>query len=108
MREPSEKNELATPDVIEDDIRSQMPHILEILLIDRTTSSPKKNKTLSGRMTIIKNMIRFPIAATAQIRPELITARGANMIMPRALKTVCCAKKNARKQKLRYLPRHDS
>ena len=46
MQKLNEKNELVAPDVIEDDIRTQMPHILEILLLDRTTSSPKASKNI--------------------------------------------------------------
>ena len=32
-------SDMSLPDVIEDNIRLQMPHILEILLLDRTTST---------------------------------------------------------------------
>jgi hypothetical protein len=78
MQESVEKNKLVTPDVIEDDIRTQMPHILEILLLDRTTSSPKSSKTLFGRMTTIKNTMRFPMLRRLRYDLNLSPARGAN------------------------------
>ena len=76
-----------TPDVIEDDIRTQMPHILELLLLDRTTSTPKLSQNIIWANDNYKDYDAYSYAATAQIRPELITGTRGKLIMPRALKS---------------------
>lgn len=64
-----------------------MPDILNILLIDRTTS------TANGTHNIIwanKNYLKYDskrYAMTAEIKPELITGLMEGIIRPRALKT---------------------
>lgn len=73
--------------VLENLIREQMPEILEILLIDRTTSTPKKNKNI---IWANENYVKFcskSYAPTAQITPELVTGVMRNIIKPRALKS---------------------
>ncbi len=96
MQESVEKNELVTPDVIEDDIRTQMPHILEILLLDRTTSSPKTAQNIIWANDNYNEFDAVSYAATAQIRPELITGKRGNLIMPRALKATALQKKRTK------------
>lgn len=80
------KSDVLLPDAMEDDIRAQMPHILEILLLDRTTSTAKKARNI---LWANDNYIEFGMdsyAAKAQMRPELITGNRGTLIMPRALK----------------------
>jgi hypothetical protein len=64
-----------------------MPHILEILLLDRTTSTPNTPKNIIWATDNYKEYDAIAFAATAQIRPELITGNRGKLIMPRALKT---------------------
>lgn len=85
-----------TPDVIEDDIRTQMPHILELLLLDRTTSSPKSSQNIIWANDNYKDYDAISYAATAQIRPELITGDRGKLIMPRALKSNDLQKKRTK------------
>lgn len=96
MQESVIKNELVTPDVIEDDIRTQMPHILEILLLGRTTSSPKSSQNIIWANDNYKEYDAVSYAATAQMRPELITGKRGNLIMPRALKAADLQKKRTK------------
>lgn len=83
----NEGNYLSSSDVIENDMRKQMPHIFEILLLDRTTSSPKKLKNI---IWANDNYTKYGFDAyspTAQIKLELITGSHGSLIMPRASKT---------------------
>ena len=85
-----------TPDVIEDDIRTQMPHILELLLLDRTTSSSKSPHNIIWANDNYKDSDAVSYAATAQIRPVLITGNMGKLIMPRALKSADLQKKRTK------------
>jgi hypothetical protein len=88
--------DLTASDVAEDDIRTQMPHILDILLIDRTTSTIR---TAHNIIWANDNYLEFGAdfyAATSQIRPELITGKRGTLIMPRALKAVALQKKRTK------------
>lgn len=96
MPELVEGSKLAMPDIIEDDIRAQMPHILEILLLDRTTSSPKIPQNIIWANDNYKEYDAVSYAATAQIRPELITGKMRKLIMPRALKAADLQKKRTK------------
>lgn len=67
-------------------IREKFPEILGILLLDRTTSTSKKNKNI---IWANDNYIRYggkPYIATAEIKLELITGQVGKIIIPRALK----------------------
>ena len=78
-------NELT--DISEDNIRKNMPDILNILLIDRTKSTAKTNKNI---IWANDNYMKFGVRyykPTAQIKPELITGHMDGIIKPRALKT---------------------
>lgn len=69
-------------DVLKNTIREQRSAILDILLIDRTT---KKNIIWANEHYIEYNKNNY--ATTAQIKPELITGKMSQLIMPRALKS---------------------
>lgn len=96
MQETFDKDNLLSSDVIEDDIRTQMPLILEILLLDRTTSSSNTPKNIIWANDNYKEYDAVSYAATAQIRPELITGKRGSLIMPRALKAVALQKKRTK------------
>ena len=91
MQEEFENHPVANSDVIEDDIRTAMPCILKILLLDRTTSQNIiwANDNYSKEYGDV-------YSATAQITPELITGERRNLIMPRALKTTALQKKRTK------------
>lgn len=85
-----------SPDILESDIRASMPHILDILLLDRTTSTPKTSKNI---IWANDNYTKYGVAAyaaTAQILPELITGGSGDLIMPRALKAKTLQKQRTR------------
>jgi hypothetical protein len=92
----SETNDLSLPDINENDIRLHMPNILDILLIDRTVSSPKKTHNIIWANDNYKRIDAIAYASTAQIRPELITGKRSNLIVPRALKGTDLQKKRTR------------
>ncbi|HHE3721024.1 restriction endonuclease [Pasteurella multocida] len=74
-------------DVSENFIRENMPEILDILLIDRTTSTPKKNRNIIwANDNYIEHGFKH-YGVTAQIKPALITGCMGHIIMPRALKS---------------------
>lgn len=75
-------------DIHDNTIREQMPVILDILLIDRTTSTAKTKKNI---IWANENYIKHgnkAYAATAQMKPELVTGQMGQIIMPRALKSL--------------------
>lgn len=78
--------DISGTDIIENTIRERMPKILDILLIDRTTSTPRRIKNIIWANDNYVQYGRKSYAATAQMRPELVTGRMGHVIMPRALK----------------------
>ncbi len=86
---------MPSSDIMENDIRSQMPHILDILLLDRTRSTPGKTENIIWANDNYKKYGEA-FAATAQITPALITGKKGKLIMPRALKTSALQKKRTR------------
>lgn len=77
---------LESADISENAIRQQMPEVLDILLIDRTTSTKKKTKNI---IWANENYIKYGekrYGAQSQIKPELITGGMGQLIEPRALK----------------------
>ncbi|WP_277858413.1 restriction endonuclease [Latilactobacillus curvatus] len=83
----SNKDDQLESDIREDTIREQMPEILDMLLIDRTTSTSKKTKNI---IWANENYLKYGVkayAATAQIFPELVTGQMGDIIKPRALKS---------------------
>ncbi|EPE8672885.1 restriction endonuclease [Staphylococcus pseudintermedius] len=88
--EISSRNEIITSltsaNINENIIRNNMPDILDILLIDRTTSTIKKNKNI---IWANDNYIKYgakSYGAKSQIKPELITGKMNTIITPRSLK----------------------
>lgn len=79
------KMQLSSADISENDIREQMPAILDTLLIDRTTSTPKKIRNI---IWANENYIQYGkyYGVSHQIKPKLITGHMGNIIIPRALK----------------------
>ncbi len=79
--------DISSSDILENKIRETMPAILDILLIDRTTSTSKKNKNIIWGN---ENYVQFgdkAYAATSQMLPELVTGEMGQTIKPRALKS---------------------
>jgi len=85
--EISKNKNFLSSDVIENDIREKMLHILELLLFDRTASTPTITKNIVWANDNYKKYGSVAYSATAQIKPELITGKYGSLIMPRALKT---------------------
>ncbi|AEC01418.1 hypothetical protein [Parasphaerochaeta coccoides] len=82
-----ENSKPCSSDVLENDIRAHMPRILEILLLDRTTSTPNTPRNIIWANDNYEEYDATVYAATAQIKPELITGKRGSLIRPRALKT---------------------
>lgn len=73
-------------DVLESTIREKIPEILDILLMDRTTSTIRKNRNI---IWANDNYLKYgpkQYGAKNQILPELITGKRGFIIMPRSLK----------------------
>jgi hypothetical protein len=87
MQEKIKKNLLPGSDVSEDDIRTSMPRVLEILLIDQTASTPRAAQNIIWANDNYTEYDEVLYAPTAPIKPELITGERGDLIMPRALKT---------------------
>jgi hypothetical protein len=104
VQEAQERIASHSSDVLENDIRTSMPRILETLLLDRTTSTPNTPRNI---IWANDNYIKYDAtayAATAQIRPELITGNRGSLIMPRALKTMALQKERTKKQAEVFTP----
>ena len=96
MQEALENKVMLSSDILDNDIRTNMPRILETLLLDRTTSTPNNPKNI---IWANDNYIEYnptTYAATAQIKPELITGKRSSLIMPRALKARALQKERTR------------
>lgn len=74
-------------DIHENTIREKMPEVLDILLIDRTTSTTKTKKNIIWANENYINHGNKAYAATAQMKIELVTGPMGQIIMPRALKS---------------------
>lgn len=74
-------------DIQENNIRNTMPDILDILLVDRTTSDARTRRNIIWANNSYIGYGQKEFAPTAQIRPELITGHLDQLIKPRALKT---------------------
>lgn len=96
MQGRSKNSALINSDVLEDSIRNDMPHILEILLLDRTTSTPQTAHNIIWANDNYKEHGDVSYAATAQIKPDLITGKNGKLIIPRALKTAVLQKKRTK------------
>ncbi len=80
------KLQFSSADISENDIREQMPAILDTLLIDRTTSTSKRTKNI---IWANENYIKYGrhYGVSHQIKPKLITGQMGHIIIPRALKS---------------------
>jgi len=83
-------------DISEDDIQAQMPQILAILLLDRTTSTPKRPRNIIWANDHYVELDAAKYAPRAQIQPELITGEGGRLILPRARKAAGVQKRRTR------------
>ena len=90
------ENITLSSDDTKNDIRTSMPRILEILLLDRTTSTPKTPKNIIWANDNYIEYGAFAYAATAQIKIELITGARSTLIMPRVLKHKSLQKERTR------------
>lgn len=104
MQVTSINDNVQSSDVKEDSIRTQMPHILDILLLDRTTSSPDKPQNIIWANDNYKELDADSYSATDQIKPELITGLKGSLIMPRALKTITVQKKRTKSKAEVFTP----
>lgn len=90
-------------DIAENELREQMPQILSILLIDRSTSKPSRKRNIiwanDNYATYGKNY-----QATSQIKPALITGRMEHLIKPRALKTANIQKQRTKSKAEVFTP----
>lgn len=82
-----DKEENNSTDILKNSIREQMPAILDILLLDRTTSTPKTKKNIIWANENYVKYGKIAYAATAQMKPELVTGQMGQIIKPRALKS---------------------
>lgn len=85
-REDMIENVSAT-NIQENLLRETMPAILDILLIDRTTSTTRTRKNI---IWANENYIRYGFkdySAKSQIKPDFVTGNHGQLIMPRALKS---------------------
>lgn len=67
-------------------MRTELPEILKVLLIDRTRSTPRTTKNI---IWATENYLQYgskAFAPTSQIKPELVTGIMSKIIIPRALK----------------------
>lgn len=80
-------NDSSSIDIIENTIRETMPNILDILLVDRTTSTTKTQKNIIWANNNYSQFSPTLYAAKAQIKPNLVTGEMGRIIMPRALKS---------------------
>lgn len=78
---------ISAANVQENLLRETMPAILDILLLDHTTSTTRTTKNI---IWANENYIQYGFkeySAKAQIKPDLITKSRGQLIMPRALKS---------------------
>ena len=74
-------------DISEENIRNSMPEILDILLIDRTTTTPKKINNIIWANDNYQKYGLKQYSPTSQITADLITGTMDDLIKPRALKS---------------------
>ncbi|WP_238615223.1 restriction endonuclease [Staphylococcus felis] len=80
-------NTFNSADINESYIREYMPEILDLLLIDRTTSTIRTKRNI---IWANENYIRYGVktySAKSQMKPELVTGSMSNIIKPRSLKS---------------------
>lgn len=85
-------------------IREQMPEILDILLIDRTTSTPRKTKNIIWANDHYIKYGYNAYAPTAEMKRELVTGIMSNIIVPRSLKTNSLKKERTKEKAEVFTP----
>lgn len=88
----------------ENSLRDTMPAILDILLIDRTTSTTRTKKNI---IWANENYSRYGVkdySAEAQMKPNLVTGSHSQLIMPRALKSRELQKKRTKSKAEVFTP----
>lgn len=96
--------EYNSTDVLKNTIREQMPRILDILLLDRTTSTAKKNKNIIWANDNYKSHMPKVYTATAEMKPELLTGEMRHLIIPRALKSLNLQKERTKSKAEVFTP----
>ena len=74
-------------DISENHIRELMPDVLDLLLIDRTTSTARRTKNIIWANENYLHYGHKNYAPTAQLKPALLTGAMGHIIKPRALKS---------------------
>lgn len=77
---------ISAANIQENLLRETMPNILDILLIDRTKSTTRTTKNI---IWANENYVQYgskEYSAEAQMKPNLVTGKRGQLIMPRALK----------------------
>lgn len=78
---------ISTTNIQENFLRETMPEILDILLIDRTTSTTRTKKNIIwANENYIQHGFKY-YSAKSQMKPNLITGERGQLIKPRALKS---------------------
>ena len=91
----SSNHEGISSDVQETNLLKLMPSVLDILLVDRTTStSSRKRNIIWANDNYLRHGQNY--AATNQIKPALITGIMGHIIQPRALKSAELQKKRTK------------
>ncbi len=85
-------------DILEDDILSRYPQVLEILLCDRTTG--KNIFWATDTYTHLGESYKFD----GQMLPELITGKNGHIIMPRVKKSKILQKNRSREMAEVFTP----
>ncbi len=78
--------EINNGDIVENDIRDNMPNILDILLIDRTKTTEKKTHNIIWANENYINFGKKYYSPESPIMPEFINGQMGNIIKPSALK----------------------
>ena len=94
---------LYTSDIQENELLIKFPQILDILLIDRTSSKPSRKRNIIWANDNYSKYGRN-YTATAQIKPDLITGQMGGIIKPRALKTANMQKKRTKSKAEVFTP----
>ncbi len=94
---------LSQPDIQENELLINFPQILDILLVDRTSSKPSRKRNI---IWANDNYLKYgrKYTATAQIKPDLITGQMGGIIKPRALKTADMQKKRTKSKAEVFTP----
>lgn len=95
---------ISAANIQENLLRERMPAILDILLIDRTTSTTRTKRNI---IWANENYIHYGFkdySAKAQIKPNLVTGNRGQLIMPRALKSRELQKKRTKSKAEVFTP----